>query len=80
MHDRPVESKFEMVRPYYSAMRALNILGHAHLTPRPLGARYPSSRMLLHSNCFLGRFKAVVDSIVAVMLESEALLYASSPP
>ena len=25
--------------------------------------------MLLHSNCFLGRFEAVVDSVVAVTLE-----------
>ena len=31
---RPVGSKFEMVRPYYSAMRAHNLGGHAHL-PSP---------------------------------------------
>ena len=53
--DRPVGSKFEMVHPYYSAKRAHNVLGHV-----PPPARYPSSRMLLLSSCFLGRFEAVV--------------------
>ena len=58
---RPVGSKFEMVRPYYSAKHAHDVLGHAHLPPPlPIAARYPSSRMLLHSNRFLGCFEAVV--------------------
>ena len=62
---RPVGSKFEMVRPYYDAMRARNVLGHTHLPsppppPPPHTARYPSSRMLLLSNCILGRFEGVV--------------------
>ena len=58
---RPVGSKFEMVRRYYSAKRAHNVPGHAHLPSPPHAARYPSSRMLiLLSNCLLGRFEAVV--------------------
>ena len=33
---RPVGNKFEMVWPYYSAMRTHNFLGHAHLlSPSP---------------------------------------------
>ena len=32
---RPVGSKFEMVRPYYDAMRARNVLGHTHLPSPP---------------------------------------------
>ena len=32
--DRPVGSKFKMVRPYYSAKRAHNVPGHAH-SPLP---------------------------------------------
>ena len=56
---RPVGSKFELVRPYYSAKRAHNVLGHAHF-PLPHATRYPSSRMLPLSNCFLGHFEAVV--------------------
>ena len=47
LHDRPVGRKFEMVRPYYSAKYAHNVLGHAYL-PSPQHA-YPSSRMLLLS-------------------------------
>ena len=57
---RPVGSKFEMVRPYYSAKRVHNILGHAHLPSPQHATRYPSSRMLQLSNCFLGRFEALV--------------------
>ena len=58
---RPVGSKFEMVRPYYSAMRAHNFLGNTHLpSPSPAARYIPSSRMLLLSNCFLGRFEAIV--------------------
>ena len=60
IHIRPVGSKFEMVRPYYSAMHAHNFLGHAHLPSPSPATRYPSSRVLLFSNCFLGRFEAVV--------------------
>ena len=49
---RPVGSKFEMVRLYYSAKRAAhNVLGHAHLPSLSHAALYPSSRMLLLSNC-----------------------------
>ena len=66
-----------MVRPYYSAKRAHIVLGHAHFpSPPQHAARYPSSRMLL---LFIGRFEAVVrpnDSVAAVTLENEALLYA----
>ena len=84
-HSRPVGSKFEMSgRIYYSAKRAHNVLGHSHLPSPPHAARYPSSRMLLLSNCFLGRFEAVLKplslslnhSVAAVALENEALLYA----
>ena len=59
---RPVGSKFEMVRPHYSAKRAHNVLGHAHLpsSPHMLPSRYASSRMIMLSNYFLGRFEADV--------------------
>ena len=57
---RPVGSKFEMVRPYYSTKRAHNVLGHAHLPSPPPTAQCPTSRMLLLSNCILGRFEAIV--------------------
>ena len=70
--NRPVGSKFEMVRPYYSATRAHNVLGHAHFP----ATWNPSSRMLLLSN---GHFEAAVrpnDSVAAVTLENEALLCA----
>ena len=53
---RPVGSKFEMVQPYYSTKRAHDVLWHAHLAPH---ARRPVTQLLL-SNCFLGRFEAVV--------------------
>ena len=68
-----------MVWPYYSAKHAHNVLGHPHLPSCSHAARYPSSRMLLLSKCFLGRFEAVVaeyDLVAAVTLETEALLYA----
>ena len=58
--DRPLGSKFEMIRPYYSAKRTHNVLEHAHLPSLPHATWYPSSGMLLLSNCFLGRFEAVV--------------------
>ena len=58
--NRPVGSKFEMVRPNYSAKRAHNVLGHAYLHSRLHAALYASSRMIMLSNCFSGRFEAVV--------------------
>ena len=57
---RPVGSKFEMVQPNYSTKRVHIVLGHAHLHFRPHAALYASSRMIMLSNCFLGRFEAVV--------------------
>ena len=54
-----IGSKFEMVRSHYSAKCMHNVLGHAHLPSPPHAARHPSSRMLLLSNCILGRFEAV---------------------
>ena len=58
-HNRPVGSKFEMVRPNYSAKLVHNdVMAHAHLPSRPHAAQY--ARMIMLSNCFLGRFDAVV--------------------
>ena len=59
----PNRNQFEMVRPYYSAMRAHNFLGHAHLPSPSPATRYPSSRVLLLSNCFLGRFEPLSLSL-----------------
>ena len=56
----PNRNQFEMVQPYYSAKRAIMFWGTPTSPPPPLAARYPSSTMLLLSNCFLGRFEAVV--------------------
>ena len=78
---RPVGSKFEMVRPYYSAKRAHNVLGHAHLTPPP---HPPPGIQPLQCHCFQIAFLTVLKplslspnhSVAAVTHENEALLYA----
>ena len=44
MH-RPVGSKFEMVRPYYSAKCVHNVLGHTHLPSPPHTTWYPCSQI-----------------------------------
>ena len=78
---RPVGSKFEMVRPHYSAKRAHNVLGHTHLTPPP---HPPPGIQPLQCHCSQIAFLAVLKplslspnhSVAAVTHENEALLYA----
>ena len=81
---RPVGSNYEMVRPYYSAKRAHNVLGHAHLSsppppPSPT-TRRPGILALWNVTALKLLLKPLSlspnDSVGAVTLENGALLYA----
>ena len=87
---RPIGSKFEMVRPYYSTKQVHHVLGprppHHHPPPPPPpppphAARHPRSKNITALRLlFWAVLKSLSlspnDSVAVVMLENEALLYA----